>query len=210
MMFRLKVLPIVPLLFLFMSAYGQEKDKSKGIYIAYDNGFSSQNLSVGWAFGINERITIVPGLRIHLNQAGHDNQNFILKNRYHAGNVPEFFGLSNDIRYSFPLNFGLNNLFIYHNIQAMHLRLRSDNYLYLGLGQDGKEQYFKSSLRSDPFLSIDNVIGAGLQVYISGNFFLVLKAGAGVISFINLPSNIFVGNHWDLSSTFSIGVFYSL
>lgn len=210
MIIRLKTLLILPLFFLFISAYGQDEEKSQGIYLAYDNGFSSQNLSVGWAVGLNERITIVPGLRIHLNQAGHDNQNFILKNRYHAGKVPEFFGLSNDIRYSFPLKFGLNHLFLYHNIQAMHLRLRSDNYIYLGLGQDGREQYFKSSLRSDPFLSIDNVIGAGLQVYISGNFFCVLKAGAGVISFINLPSNIIGGNNWDLSSTFSIGVFYSL
>lgn len=200
---------------IFFVCYGNAQWAVQTTYVNSKIGTGGVNLL---AVKTLKRHEVGFGLRMNLYSLAHkDNQNNIYTKRFYPTKFYQKFGLAAFYEYNLFPAITPAQISVFTDVQLAYGPTRNE-FITINLNDtSGIPIYEFTQERFGPFLWIENTIGVSIQVPIYGRWWLVNKAGVGLMSILgdkfygSENTAVLVGNwyDWELTYTFQVGLRYS-
>lgn len=153
------------------------------------------------------------GIKFHINNRVHDNQNNVFRKRFYASDFLEHIGLQLGYNYSLPVNERIRILFFY-DVQLTSSGTKRESFLpvaYLG----DTVLYNRRIIEFEEIKALEQNIGVGIRAELWDNIYFNAKFGGGVSFFWDIPfefapNQFYIGNKtdWEFSKFISVGIEY--
>ncbi len=195
----LKALWIMSMILCSTTIYGQEFAN-----LNFNDSSSGRNIGITYQKYLTNKFSVAGGFKIHINNIKHhDNQWHIYYNRFHAYRLENFIGLQGNLFLDVVSFKNKGKGFIFFDVQTTYARTKGET-LIKGWDDNGFLFYTLTTDVRPHALAVEKTIGVGANAAILNNWFLELKAGAGITNYWFDYQDRFPYHLWAL--TFSSGL----
>lgn len=189
--------------------------QSNSLSIIYNDVYIGKNISFDYGFSIDssKKNILIIGLKLHDNRPILDNQYYLFKDRFHADNFIEHFGIDLGYNHTFKIESIKVKPYLFTKTDLSYISMKNVARNPLEPFPDSTPAYEESSFSTPPWITIESRIGVGIKVPIYKNISLQQDIGIGIAYFIPTDEAnsviIFTENYLEFISTWSIGIAYS-
>ena len=169
-----KTIYIIALIFLTLTVKAQTKGS-----VSYSSTFSGRNISLSLS-KTYLKYELGIGIRCNVNRRKHnDDQSYAFKNRLYAENALQHFGITGFYHRMIFSEWKDIKPFLFYNIQTSYAQTRNEDYVYVGTDSRGFEYYNLVGNHYGPFFWLEQYVGVGFKINLTGNFYMTQQIGVG-------------------------------
>jgi len=209
-------LTILIICFNFTNIFCQSPSYKKLISFNFNDLYIGKNMSLEYGFCVDsaQRNMLNFGLKYHDNNPILDNQYHLFKDRFYAESFFEHLGITIGYNKILYFNSFKINLYLFGQTDFSYISMHNVARRPLEPTPDNTPVYEESYFTTPPWLTIESRIGIGAIIPVFYNFSLKQSLGFGIAYFIPFEEEnsvvIITDNYWEIMSSFSIGIVYSL